>query len=229
MKHILITGTGRAGTTLLVQLFTTLGFDTGYCASDFETKVDPIARAGLEPSLKHDRLPHVIKAPGQADRLATIFQRPDFELEAAIIPIRDLFSAAESRRNVYRMAAEAGAKKPELHPGSLWETRDPNEQEAKLSTQFYRCLYLVTQAEAPLYMLHFPRFVSDADYLYRALEPVLAAKSIDVIRLRDALTTVARPDLVTQFEPKVPSFRSSSTGMEKALSGGWLSWLRAKR
>jgi hypothetical protein len=29
-RHILISGTGRAGTTFLVQLFTALGFDTGF-------------------------------------------------------------------------------------------------------------------------------------------------------------------------------------------------------
>lgn len=49
--HILIGGTGRAGTTLLVQYFTALGFDTGFTLDQAMQRVDSISRAGLEHSL----------------------------------------------------------------------------------------------------------------------------------------------------------------------------------
>ena len=49
--HILIGGTGRAGTTLLVQWFTVMGFDTGFSVEEALDRVDPISNAGLEHSL----------------------------------------------------------------------------------------------------------------------------------------------------------------------------------
>ena len=64
--HIIIAGTGRAGTTFLVQLFTELGLDTGFSKEDFLTKIDPISHGGLERSLddaNYEKLPRVIKSP----------------------------------------------------------------------------------------------------------------------------------------------------------------------
>jgi hypothetical protein len=50
--RILISGTGRSGTTLLVQYFTALGFDTGFTLEQALSRVDPSrggARDPLEP------------------------------------------------------------------------------------------------------------------------------------------------------------------------------------
>ena len=47
-KHVVITGTGRAGTTFLVELLTALGMDTGYDVDDLPTRKSTVARAGLE-------------------------------------------------------------------------------------------------------------------------------------------------------------------------------------
>lgn len=48
--HIVITGTGRSGTTFLIELLTQLGLETGFNASDIDivSKKNHIARAGLE-------------------------------------------------------------------------------------------------------------------------------------------------------------------------------------
>ena len=62
-EHILITGTGRAGTTFLVELLTNLGLETGFDSSTIATKKNKIARAGLEHTFKNSNCPYVVKDP----------------------------------------------------------------------------------------------------------------------------------------------------------------------
>jgi hypothetical protein len=198
MKHILITGTGRAGTTLLVQIFTALGLDTGYTLDDALDGVDRLARAGLEPNLQKHHFSQVVKAPGQAEHIKRLLQTEGFELEAAILPMRELFAAAESRRNVHRLALEAG-KDPRKHPGSLWKTDDPTDQEIHLVFQFYQCLQPIVASRAPVHMLDFPSFAYDASYLFQTLQPIFGVRGISEHDVAAALDLVARPDLINNF------------------------------
>ncbi len=198
MKHILITGTGRAGTTLLVQLFTALEMDTGYTLDQAMHSVDRLARAGLEPNLKKDRLAEVVKAPGQAEHIKRLLQTEGFELEAAILPMRELFAAAESRRNVHRLALEAG-KNAIRHPGSLWKTTEPTQQETQLALQFYECLQPIVAARAPVFMIDFPSFTFDAAYLFNSLQPIFDARGISERDVERALHRVMKPELINNF------------------------------
>ena len=96
--HCIITGTGRAGTTYLVQLPTRLGVDTGF--SD-EAPVDDVAQAGLEFDLRNPGAPYVVKSPWIC---TYIHQLPgDVIIDYAIIPMRSLTDAAESRGRVQRV------------------------------------------------------------------------------------------------------------------------------
>lgn len=45
-RHVVITGTGRTGTTFLVALFTHLGLDTGLLPDEVEANTDAIAAQG---------------------------------------------------------------------------------------------------------------------------------------------------------------------------------------
>lgn len=199
MKHILIGGTGRAGTTLLVQVFTALDFDTGYTLDEALSRVDPISQAGLEVNLRKGKRHHVMKAPALADHMSAMLDEPGFEVEAAIVPMRDLFAAAESRRNVYDRAQSAG-KDPRNHPGSLWKTDNPAEQEAHLALQFYRFVQPLIAKDVPLYLIDFPRFVGDGAYLHRSLRPMLDSYGVTEKLLSEALARVARPEAVHDFK-----------------------------
>lgn len=46
--HVVITGTGRTGTTFLVELLTHLELDTGFTAESVTQMKDQTGRAGLE-------------------------------------------------------------------------------------------------------------------------------------------------------------------------------------
>lgn len=50
-NQVIISGTGRAGTTFLIQLLTCLGFDTGF--ANVEAAIDPNCNAGMEWDLRH--------------------------------------------------------------------------------------------------------------------------------------------------------------------------------
>ena len=54
-SHIIITGTGRTGTTFLVQLLTNLGLETGFTRQNMALFEN--ARAGLEHDVRNGNAP----------------------------------------------------------------------------------------------------------------------------------------------------------------------------
>lgn len=198
-RKIIITGTGRAGTTALVQLFAELGFDTGYTAAEIAAGVDPIARAGLEKPMAGPDAPYIAKSPWYADELQAALDQGGLRLYAAILPMRTLFAAAESRRQVYR-TAQASGRDPNTQPGTLWKTRAPHAQEGHLAIQFYKALNPLVQHDVPTFLLDFPRFVTAPDYLYARLRPLWRAHGVRRRELVRAHATVMQPSAVSQFD-----------------------------
>jgi hypothetical protein len=211
--HILIGGTGRAGTTLLVQWFTALGFDTGFDLDDAVARVDPISHGGLEHSLGRslgsgERLPYVAKSPWYGNRLGEFLARGELRVRAVVIPMRDLFAAAESRRNVSQRAEEAG-RDPLKHPGGAIGVGQAGraalaKQEQRLARQFYELVHTLVEHEVPFYFLRFPDFAQGRQDLYAALRPLLVEHGVTEAECRAALEQVLRPELIHDF-PAEPS------------------------
>lgn len=196
--RIIICGTGRAGTTFFVQLFTALGFGTGLTLEESFKLVDQISHGGLESALVNDANPYVIKSPWFADQLEEALRNKRIEIYAALIPIRDLFSAAESRRRVYQERRSANPDDPSRH-GSLWHTDNPENQEQALTHQFYKTIFPLVQFEVPIYFVEFPRLVRDPDYLFRKLQPLMADHGVGHSEFLQAHQRTARPQLVNDF------------------------------
>jgi len=196
--RIVITGTGRAGTTFLVQLFTVLEFDTGFSRTEALVGIDGIACAGLERKLLDDANPYVIKSPGFADHLMTALEARRIKIRVAIVPMRDLFDAAESRRRVFRLALKAGHD-PLSHPGSLIRTHRFDEEEWQLARQFYDSIFPLVRFNIPVVLLYFPRLVQDPDYLFRALNHIMAEHGVDRSTFVSAFADVSRPEVVHDF------------------------------
>jgi len=195
--HILIGGTGRSGTTLLVQILTHLNFDTGFSKDQALERVDGISKAGLETRLDHDDLPHVIKSPWLSDDIDEALEG-GLKVEAVVIPFRGLFEAAESRRHVYRQA-EARGKDPLAHPGSIWKTTDPSEQEGALALELYRLLDPLVARGIPFVFLGFPRFVQDGEYFYRQLKAIFDRHGVGREEVLKVHGRIADPNLVSKF------------------------------
>jgi hypothetical protein len=202
--HVIISGTGRAGTTFLVQLFTRLGVDTGF--RDPWTGLYANADAGLEWDLDASHLPYVLKTPFLCDVLDELIDERSVVIDHAILPIRDLYATAESRRDVTRRTDTSSGGPLVLVdgqlsvPGGVWPSSVADEpQESVLARKLYALLEALVRRDIPTTLLHFPRLVRDARYLHRKLEPVLAGTSYD--DFERAFHEVARPELVHDFHP----------------------------
>jgi hypothetical protein len=226
-KHIVISGTGRAGTTFLVELLTHLGLDTGYSIEEIERRKDCVSHAGLEGDILKDDCPRVIKGPAICDIMDEILARRDILIERVIVPMRDLHAAAESRRHVRAAAVSkwplltritrggVGREemldesewpllrrifkglRPKRIPGGLWHTRDGEQQEAILMQKLYQLILALSGTDIPVTLLRYPRSVTDSAYLLEKLRPILG--DITDGQFLAAFNNVARPELVHQF------------------------------
>ena len=191
--HIIISGTGRAGTTFLVQLLTELGLDTGFPKGQ---KIDQNSSAGLELDLRSARAPYIIKSPWLCDYLDEVLQGGELIIDCALIPMRDLYSAAESRRRV----ANIPNPNPTSIPGGLWHTTEPEDQEKILEGQLYKLIYALAKHDVHLKLLLFPRLVDDPDYLYNKIKFLLDGLSYDTFL--ETFQLISRPELVHDFISK---------------------------
>jgi hypothetical protein len=206
--HILITGTGRAGTTFLTELFTHLGLDTGFSVGDLARKKHKIARAGLEHSMKNSNCPYVVKSPHFCDYANDVLHRDDIVIERVFIPIRDLKAAAESRRYVAKTSAKElplrqrvkHLFRPKGFVGGLWQTSQPKEQEMILLEKVYKLMLALSDTDIPVTLMHYPRITQDSQYLFSKLKPVLP--NIGLEEFRTTFAKVVCPELVHSFNDK---------------------------
>jgi hypothetical protein len=192
--HTIISGTGRAGTTFLVQLLTALGQDTGFAEGGIYYDH---CHAGFEWDIREPGAPYFVKSPFLCDILDEVMQSGEIVIEHALVPVRDLYSAAESRRHV--VARTAMDLEPDRVPGGLWHTQDPHSQENVLLGKLYQLIYSLARHDIPVTLLHFPRFIHEPEYLISKLRPVL--NGIDDEAIRTAFQSVCRPELVHSYVP----------------------------
>lgn len=197
-SHILISGTGRSGTTFLVQLFTALGLDTGFDLS--RDKAIPNCNAGMEWDLRDSDAPFIVKSPWMCEYLDTVLSRGEIRVEHLIVPVRDLYSAAESRRDVMRRAENGGMDVKAEVPGGLWGTSEPSEQERALLERFYSLFLTATRHNVPLTLLDFPRIVQEPEYLRQKLIPIFGRLKLRKSRFNAAFSQICRPELVHDFK-----------------------------
>jgi hypothetical protein len=195
-RHVLISGTGRTGTTFLVQLFTELGLDTGFNLK--ENQVDEISCAGLEWDLRHSNAPYIVKSPWISDYLDSFLCKGNVHIEHLIVPIRNLYDAAESRRDVM---LRAGIVKDDVkeYPGGLWGTTEPEKQEQILLEQFYKLFWIAARYNIPVTLLDFPRIVQDSEYLRQKLITIFGGLQLEKKRFDDAFLLISKPELVHKF------------------------------
>lgn len=204
-KHILITGTGRTGTTFLVELFTNLGFDTGFNTQDIKEQKFEIARAGLEYDLRLDGCPYVVKDPAFCDYADEVFSNTSISIEHIFIPIRNLQGAVESRKTVTEATKKTSLKNKfrsflglKQHiPGGLWQTSNHKEQEIILLNKLYSLMLSVSNTTTAITLIKYPRSTKDASYLFQKLESVL--NNISFEKFSEVYQKTVQPDLVHSF------------------------------
>ncbi len=208
---LIITGTGRAGTTFLVRLLTALGQPTGYDRLNWRSDYFPHCAAGLERKLTDPQSPYIVKDPELCVTLEGILAERQIDIDHAIIPIRDLEAAALSR---VRIGGSSGAV-----PGGIVGTNDPAQQKAVLADRFHRLMQTLVLHDIPHTFLLFPRFVQDADYAFAKLHPIFPKVARD--RFDEAFRAIADPSLVHSFDAMRPAGSSAASA--------YTTTLRAKR
>ena len=212
---MVITGTGRAGTTFLVQLLTNLGLETGFTPENMPLFEN--ARAGLEWDIKKDDAPYIVKNPSFGNYAEATLQREDIVIEHVFIPMRDLYGAAESRRFVVGTAISTSAllkrlkgkiKAPNV-PGGLLDTKSKSQQEEVLLRHLYKLILALSGALVPVTLLQYPRLVKDSAYLYKKLSPILGAIAYE--QFLTAFKQTVRPDWVHSFSPGESDTQASSS------------------
>ena len=193
--HTIISGTGRAGTTFLVKLLTNLGLDTGYEQDRMEVWSN--CNAGLERDLRDEDAPYIVKSPWICDYIEEVVANRAIAIDYAIIPMRVLEAAAESRRYVARETKELppNCLNP---PGGLWHTKDPGQQESVLAHQFHKLFVGLAKSEATIILLHYPRLTRDHLYLYNKLQPMLG-HAISISTFLNVFTRTVNASLVHRF------------------------------
>ena len=168
-NHIIIAGTGRAGTTFLVQYLTELGLDTHISRQGFG-QLDANANAGLEDMplvAAAETLPYVIKAPWIGEFVDELLASPDMQIDAAILPVRDLVEAASSRSILELRALHQNAPWMAQQLGKTWEnwavtsggtifSLNPMDQARILAVGFHRLVQGLVDAGIPMLFLSFP-------------------------------------------------------------------------
>lgn len=195
VHKIIITGTGRAGTTFLVRLLTELGLDTGYTSSSWRGDFHTHCMAGLEHNIFDPEAPYVVKNPALCTELEAVLSSGEIVVDYALIPIRELSAAARSR---IRVGGANGSV-----PGGLWMTDKPDDQQAALAAAFHQLVHTLTAYEVPHAFLDFPRFVQDSDYAFAKLKPVLG--EIGRERFGEVFARIADPSLVHDFSRENPA------------------------
>jgi hypothetical protein len=207
-NHVVITGTGRSGTTFLVELLTYLGLDTGFSAENIEAKrYHKIARAGLEHDIRREGCPFIVKNPQFCNYVEEVFHRDDIVIEHIFVPMRDLSAAAESRRYVTKSSVSAltfGERlkymvRFKVFPGGLLDkgSDKPGKQEEELLTQMYKLMLAASDTAIPVSFMRYPRIVKDCPYLFEKLKPILPGITYE--SFSEVFNKTVRPDLVHSF------------------------------
>lgn len=191
--HLLITGTGRTGTTFLVKLLTMLDVDTGF-TKDF-IPIHPEARAGLEFQGLGGDLPYVLKNPKFMWQLSELLRETPVVIDHILIPIRDIQAASKSRRKNLEKASDYD--NPQKVIGGLEGVVNPDEQEAFFLEKFYKFFEFVSTYNLPLTTLQYPRLVLDAEYLYHKIGSLFSGISKE--RFINVFNEVADLSLVNRY------------------------------
>lgn len=220
-RHIVIGGTGRAGTSFLVEFLAACGLETAGEASEWHAR----ARAGGESRLDSGtELPYVVKDPW----LWTYCKSLDLSrlsIEALVVPVRDLTSAAASRV-LQERAAIAGTPavdRGDLNvfgytPGGVVYSLTVVDQARILAVGFHELLQWAVSNDIRTLLLDFPRIVEDGEYLVSSLWPLLEGQ-LERPAAIEAFARVARSDAVRlhsqRGRPAV--FRSAEADADAAL------------
>lgn len=165
MEKILITGTGRCGTTFLIKLFTFLEFDTGFNKNNYESYIYSNCNSGMEKQYNANH--YILKNPTFIGNIRKILKDKSIKIKYVMIPIRDLKASAKSRN-------EHGNNN-----GGLWNATDETSQIAYYEHILSNYLYVSNKYDIATIFIDFDRMIKNKKYLFDTLQIILQEKEVD--------------------------------------------------
>lgn len=163
-NKILITGTGRSGTSFLTQLMSFLDMETGYDKDVTYEQHPPHnirnINAGLENQPLTNKKVRIHKSPFFALEIDSIIK--NYDIGHVIIPIRNLQDSANSR----------------VKAGLLWESNDLQSQINHNSKLVYNLIHSLVRDDIPHTFIPFPEIIYDENIIYDKLEWLFKEYSI---------------------------------------------------
>ena len=182
MEKILITGTGRCGTTFLIKLFTFLDFDTGYDRNNYNEFIFSNCNSGMEKEYTDNY--YVIKNPIFITNIEEIVKNTSIIIKNVIIPIRDLQMSAKSRVS-HGFAT-----------GGLWNAQDELSQIEFYKNILTNYICISTKYDINTIFIDFDKMINDKTYLFNKLKNILDEKNIDLetfSRVYDEVSLTSKP------------------------------------
>lgn len=229
--HVLIGGTGRAGTSFLVRYLTELGLETTFSRQGDQAVWDDQANAGLEEGPDPSFWPYVVKTPWLYQFIDRLLATNSVQLDAVIIPVRPLQEAAASRvilelRSIHQgqpWMAHGDAPWTEwgMTAGGCLMSLEPLDQARLLATGFYGLVERLVRAEVPVILVAFPRLAEDPDYLFAKLAPVLPGVTVEQASAAHARTAdPAKVRVGGEFAPAIAVAQSVAAEANLAALNG---------
>ncbi len=166
MEKILITGTGRCGTTFLIKLFSFLDFNTGYDRTNYKKSISSNCNSGMERNYTANY--YILKSPLFINNIEDIVKDTSIKIKTVIIPIRDLKMAANSR------------VKYEKSNGGLWNATDELSQINFYKNILTNYIVISTKYNINTIFIDFDKMINDKIYLFNKLKNILDEKNIDL-------------------------------------------------
>ncbi|CAH6419677.1 Hypothetical protein HVR_LOCUS752 [uncultured virus] len=184
---ILITGTGRSGTTFLISLLTYLGINTGYSKDSYKNYINANVNAGME---KPPHPSYVIKDPNFCTMMPDMTKR--YQIDHVFVLVRNMDDAANSRISIGRGL------------GGLWDTLDPNKQKSVLLEKFGTLISDLVLHNIPYTCMIFPRLALDPEYCYKCLKPLFdkITTPISYAVFLEAFKANSDPRLIHEYKSK---------------------------
>jgi hypothetical protein len=161
---ILITGTGRSGTTFLIKLFSFLEFDTGWNKDNYKNSISKNCNSGMERN--HTDKPYILKNPIFMRDIKNIIKDKSITIKTVIIPIRDYEISAASRVSHGRQN------------GGLWCANDKKSQIQFFKNIIADYIYYMTKYDIDTTFIDFDRMIKDKKYLFNKIKYILDEKKI---------------------------------------------------
>ena len=186
MGKIVITGTGRCGTSFLMHLFTALGFNTGYDLDECEQHIAQSGcYGGIEHSIGTERFEKadIVKNPEW-------FYKPELfeviDIDYIIVPIRSAIDVAKSRELV-------GSDKY----GGFWQGATDLDSQVRIDEKaFYEFMEYTIKRQLEVIFLPFPRIIKDLHYIWFKIITEKMINYIDYDRYMDIANQIADPGKV---------------------------------